>query len=326
MGSAGSRSTRVFFLATGLMKLASPRQNAAAAKALGVPAALSAAAGYLLAPIEITCGAGLIVTPAAPSAAYGALILLAIFSTVVLANLLAGRRPECGCFGSLSRATIGWPDVARNLLLMFLAGAIIARAVTSHGTCRLGCYGDAGVHGGTLMAVALAAESLVLCILASLVIRLTLQAGRVQLRLAALEASDVTRVSAVGTRQARLPGDIKTWLDRVGIGALVFITDGCGACDRLLADVAADQTLVSVPALLVAPGPVHWPLAYPFASDERGELRRALAVDAFPTAILCDARKGVIGRARGLHDVRTLLQMGPQEGIGAMRVSAVDHE
>jgi uncharacterized membrane protein YphA (DoxX/SURF4 family) len=315
-----------FFFASGIAKVASPGQNAAAARGLGVPAPIAAAAGPLLAPAEMTIGAGLIVSSTAPLAAAGALIVLAILTAVVVGNLMTGRRPECGCFGSLSRAAIGWSTVARNLALMSIAGVTVAQAVGSHEPCRLGCYGRLLQHGQTILAAGLGAESLLLVILVGLVIRLTLQAGRVQLRLAALEAADVALLGAAASRQAwPLPGQAGAWLDRVTAGALVFVSDGCSACDRLLTELAADQ-LGSVPVLLVARGLVHGSSAHPLIADERGELRRVLAVDAFPTAVACDVAAGVTGRARGLPDVLTLLRGLAADNETVLRELAAEHE
>jgi hypothetical protein len=317
-----------FFLTSGIAKVASPRQNADAARGLGVPVGIAAATGPLLAPAEIILGTGLIVSATAQLAATGALIVLAIFSVVIVGNLLTGRRPACGCFGSLARTAIGWSTVTRNLVLMSLAGVTVARAVVSHETCRLGCYGRLLRHGQTLLAVGVGAESLVVVILAGMVIRLTLQAGRVQLRLAVLEDKNVAYAPldpAASRRAWPLPGEVMAWLDRVTVGAVVFISDGCSSCDRMLTELAADE-LASVPILLVAPGPVHMPLAYPLIVDERGELRRALAVDGFPTAVLCGAVTGVTGRARGLPDVLTLLRGTAVENRTVMQELAVEHE
>lgn len=57
-----------------------------------------------------------------PWPAYGAVVLLCIFSWAIIVNVLRGRRDtECGCSGFWSRAKFGWRLVARNLGLIGLA-------------------------------------------------------------------------------------------------------------------------------------------------------------------------------------------------------------
>ena len=318
-----------FFLASGLAKVTSPGRNADAAQALGIPAVTAPAVGYLLPAAEIGCGAGLIVTPSAAWAAGGAVVLLAAFSALLAANLLTGRHPACGCFGSLSRDAIGWPTLTRNLVLMAMAATIVAAAVTRTEPCRLGCFGAVARRADVLLAAGLATESLVLAALIGLVIRLTLQAGRVQLRLAALESAagvghpgPAIRVAgAAADHSWPLPGEAGGWLDQVTVGALVFVADNCGACDRLLAELGAGDSRPDVPALLVTPGSAHpGPPAYAFVSDHGGQLRRALAVHATPTAVLCDARQGVLRRAQGLRDVRALLGAEVRQDIARQEI------
>ena len=63
------------------------------------------------------------------------------------------------------------------------------------GPCRLGCYTGAWRPPVALLGAGLAIESVFLVLLASLVVRLMLQAGRVQLRLGALEAGTYQRAA-----------------------------------------------------------------------------------------------------------------------------------
>lgn len=55
----------------------------------------------------------------------GALVLLIAFTSLIVVNLRAGLRPACACFGSWRATPLGWRHVARNLVLMALAGVSI---------------------------------------------------------------------------------------------------------------------------------------------------------------------------------------------------------
>jgi uncharacterized membrane protein YphA (DoxX/SURF4 family) len=131
------------FLAVGILKAGTPGANAQAAEALGVPRSLARPAGHALAPAEIACGLGLLTTAAAPWAAAATLTLLTTFTALVAGNLVTGRRPTCGCFGTASRRPIGWLTVTRNLTLMAIAAILLAQAASSPSACRLGCYAAA---------------------------------------------------------------------------------------------------------------------------------------------------------------------------------------
>jgi hypothetical protein len=72
---------------------------------------------------EGAAAATLIVAPRV--GAFAALALLVSFTGVVVSELLAGRRFECGCFGGGTAGTAGPLTVVRNAVLGLLAIAVL---------------------------------------------------------------------------------------------------------------------------------------------------------------------------------------------------------
>jgi hypothetical protein len=300
------------FLATGIAKVRTPAANAHAAELLSVPRALAKPIGYTLAPIEIICGLGLLVTATAAWVAAVALLLLATFTVLVLGNLVSGRRPSCGCFGIVSREPIGWLTVMRNLALIAVAALLFVQAVTRDVPCRLGCYTGAWRRPVALLGAGLAIESVFLVLLASLIVRLTLQAGRVQLRLGALEAGTHQRAAHTDvvlnghSDRPAMPADVAAWLKQVGSGVLIFVAEGCAACDQLLSSLEEhdEYTILFVSTSSTYPM-VH---GHPVAIDRQMEFWQSMHVQFSPTAVLVNQDEGELRRAQGLPDVLTLLQ------------------
>ncbi len=71
---------------------------------------------------EVIVGVLLAVGLLLPLAAISAAALLVAFAGAVAINLLRGREIDCGCLGITAQRVIGWPLVARNLVL---AGAAL---------------------------------------------------------------------------------------------------------------------------------------------------------------------------------------------------------
>jgi hypothetical protein len=74
--------------------------------------------GSFLPWIELLLAVSLIVGLAARMSAIVAVALLAAFSIAQAVVLVQGRQVACGCFGSVSSATIQWRDLVRNGLLI----------------------------------------------------------------------------------------------------------------------------------------------------------------------------------------------------------------
>lgn len=139
----------VVFAVSGTAKLLDLRGTREAAEALGVPLPLVGPVGWSLPVVELGLAVLLLPRSTGRVTAVGAGLLLLVLTGVVIANLLAGRRPRCGCFGGLGSSDVSGRTVARNLLLVLAA----VLAVTDRGPLRpvpvlLGVVGAAAVIGG----------------------------------------------------------------------------------------------------------------------------------------------------------------------------------
>ena len=113
------------FLASGVMKVASPRQWRAQSAGLGVPGAVATVVPFT----ELVVGALLVAQIARRPVAAVAAGLLVAFSALLVVRLLQGRRPPCACFGAWSSKPIGWGNVARNAVFLGLAAVVVLRLV-----------------------------------------------------------------------------------------------------------------------------------------------------------------------------------------------------
>ncbi|WP_305036245.1 MauE/DoxX family redox-associated membrane protein [Novosphingobium sp. EMRT-2] len=69
-----------------------------------------------------------------PFAVVPALVLLGLFAGAMAVNIARGRRSiDCGCGRSQLRQTLGWPLVARNIVLMILVALRLPAALPSTG-------------------------------------------------------------------------------------------------------------------------------------------------------------------------------------------------
>lgn len=91
-----------------------------------VPRVLIAPIGWLLPIAELAVAAALLVTPSARAGAIGAAILLLAFMAGVGAAMARGEAPDCNCFGQIGSAPAGKSTLARNAVLVAVAGFAIA--------------------------------------------------------------------------------------------------------------------------------------------------------------------------------------------------------
>jgi len=118
------------FVAAGVLKVLDPATFALSlAGARLLPTFAVGAAAILLPWIEIVSGLALLLTRRYRDAATVLILgLLALFTAALAAELTRGSTSSCGCFGPgvafLSRPDVG---LARNLLLMAAAGALVVR-------------------------------------------------------------------------------------------------------------------------------------------------------------------------------------------------------
>tara|TARA_R110002110_G_scaffold213390_2_gene426659 strand:+ start:994 stop:1374 length:381 start_codon:yes stop_codon:yes gene_type:complete len=72
--------------------------------------------------VEIVVGAALVVQVARRPAAFVALVILVVFTTLLAIRLREGKRPPCACFGAWSAKPLGPGHLARNAALIAVAG------------------------------------------------------------------------------------------------------------------------------------------------------------------------------------------------------------
>src|SRR5918994_4955733 len=118
MVEVGARAVLAAVLvAASVAKLASPRSSSAALATFGVRGERGRwMAWAALIATELALAAG--VVAGLDIAAYLAAVMMAAFGAAMLTALRRGRAgAPCACFGA--RSTVGWPAVARNLVLSF---------------------------------------------------------------------------------------------------------------------------------------------------------------------------------------------------------------
>jgi hypothetical protein len=77
---------------------------------------------------EIALGVLLIVRLAPAVVGTVCVVVLAAFTVALIRVLAAGQRPPCMCFGVARARPVSWSSVARNVVLLGVAVAVIAGA------------------------------------------------------------------------------------------------------------------------------------------------------------------------------------------------------
>lgn len=109
------------FVVSAVAKLIDVARWRAHANGLGVPRLVADVVPW----VELVVGALVAVAVFEPVPAVAALVMLVAFTIVIVLNLRAGRRPPCACFGAWSATPISWRHVARNVVFIALAVAVI---------------------------------------------------------------------------------------------------------------------------------------------------------------------------------------------------------
>lgn len=89
-----------------------------------LPEPVARACGYVLPWAELLLALALLAGVALPIAGLLIVGLLGTFSLAISINLHRGRQIACHCHGLAGTQTISWGAVARNLLLMLIAGSL----------------------------------------------------------------------------------------------------------------------------------------------------------------------------------------------------------
>jgi peroxiredoxin len=111
----------IIFCMAGIAKLSDLEGSKQAVRDFGVPPRLAGPVSVLLPIFELVIAAGLLPLATARYAAAASAGILILFSAAMVALMLRGKRPDCGCFGQ------AWPDpvsgrtLARNATLLLLS-------------------------------------------------------------------------------------------------------------------------------------------------------------------------------------------------------------
>src|SRR5437763_9101720 len=267
------------FLLAAVSKLSDHRASREAVVAFGAPEHAAGALSAGLIGGELAIAAALLLDVSKTVGAVAALALLAIVSAAATANLLRGRDPECGCFGRLSRGSIGWATLARNALLASIAGYVVAG-----GRAPALFLGLAAVSGAVWLALG--------------PLRPRARRGA---RAPGFQLSDPT--GARRTLDSLLGGNRPV--------LLVFSRPGCGACHAIRADLEhwhrrlGERLTVAV----VEHAREAEPADYPVMLDQDGDVAKAYGIDATPSAVLIGADGRLAsGVARGAGEVEELVE------------------
>ena len=120
MGSVGvgaSILVGLAFVLAGASKLALGKAWPEQARGMGAPRWAAVVVPW----VELAIGAALVAQLAKPYAACAAIGILLLFTALIVRHLVAGRHPQCACFGAWSAKPIGPAHVIRNTTLLALA-------------------------------------------------------------------------------------------------------------------------------------------------------------------------------------------------------------
>ncbi len=148
------------FVVAGIAKAADPDGSRRAMIGFGIPEKLASLFGRSLPAIEILIAIALIPLDTEWVGAIAASLLLLMFSIAIAVNLARGRTPDCHCFGQLHSEPVGWSTVARNVVLMMLAGYIAVQGRAIAGLSALNWLND--LKAGEIAGLALGAVSVAL--------------------------------------------------------------------------------------------------------------------------------------------------------------------
>lgn len=251
----------VVFAAAGVTKLADQRGSRQAVAGFGVPEILAPPVALLLPLLELAVAIALLPTRTSWPASLAAGALLVLFIVGMGINLLRGRTPDCHCFGQLHSEPIGAGTIARNAVLLAIAGFVGIEGRSNAGTSALTWLAD--LNTAERVGLGLAVAGFVLLLMEGwMLMHLLQQNGRLLVRLEALEVARPAP-APLSAEEPTLPvsglpvgapapafslsgvyGETMT-LQALQAGGnptlLLFTSPGCGPCAALLPDVARWQ-------------------------------------------------------------------------------------
>lgn len=245
----------VLVIAAGL-KAADLDGARSAMRDFGLAPRVAGLAGAVLPPLELTVGVLILLQPTAVVGGGLAAGLMVVFALGTAWTLRRGRRPDCHCFGRLHRSPIGWPTVARNVLLGGTSVLIVVAGANRKQPNPLG-WVDSVSPVAVVISLGVTALAAIFALQLWFIVHLLQQNGRILSRLEALEgfrspgkphrpersgvpigtsAPDFSLPRVDGARVAL--GDL---LEAGRPVVLIFSDPNCGPCNAFLPSVAEWQ-------------------------------------------------------------------------------------
>lgn len=204
--------------------------------------------------------------------AVGALLLFVAYTVIIARALRFGEPVRCACFGTLGAHDVSRRTLIRNILLMLLAGLGLWAAVEGLNIYSLGWDG----WGWILVAAVVTAA-------------VTLSLGGASAQgVASVDGLGWLARASVTEPETGRPVALNRLAAEHGGVVLLFVLAGCGACERVLAQLPAwreaqpDRVVVPVTLPGDRPGNLTGPGVY---EDPGFNLATALSGGATPTAI-----------------------------------------
>lgn len=312
------------FAVAAVGKLAGRPRTLATLADFGVPEPLRRPLAIALPLAELAIAVALLPAATAAWAALAAALLLAVFTAAVTRTLLQGREVDCNCFGSLGPSRISRWTLARNVILLVLAGGVAVAAQGDPGASAVAWLGDLDSTGLALLGAGVAVAVAALNFAFSW--QLMRQNGRLLNDLEALKAGGATPSGPQPGHLApsfALPalGGGGLGLEELlagGRGLVVVVTDpGCGACEPLLPEIGRLQRdpTTPVPLVMISRGDPDANLAKArdhglelVLLEEGFEVSRALGINGAPGAVRLDREGRYVAKpSMGTERVGALL-------------------
>ena len=237
------------FAAAGAAKVADGARARQAFAEFGLPERLTRSAAIVLPVAELAVAGALLGTSSAQPGAAGALVLLAVFSAVIAVNLVAGRTPDCHCFGQLHSSPIGARSLVRTTVLGALSALVLWQGPGIGLDTALAQVGSLSAmeRFGLVTTLAL---SVVVAVEGWLLRLLLRQQGRLVLRLEVMERAFVAedglalRAPVTDFNLLSAAGDSVSLAELLVEGLpvlLVFTSSGCRPCTALFPEIGLWQ-------------------------------------------------------------------------------------
>jgi peroxiredoxin len=132
----------LIFGVAGIAKAADLAGSRRAVVGFGIPERLASPLGLGLPFAEILIAVALIPLNSAWVGAIAAMAILLSFTIGIAVNLARGNSPDCHCFGQLHSEPVGWTTLARNVVLIAVAGLIVIQGRDDAGLSALSWLAD----------------------------------------------------------------------------------------------------------------------------------------------------------------------------------------